>query len=384
MKFIDLNGLYRFWNNVKQYIEKISTQIETIWQIQIHKGQKIIYLDGDYNEETERVTNVHFTLPDYFELNTETPITDCDTTYTQGYYITNSDTLHLPDIRSSYKYGLIHNISTKTSGDTAIRQIFYPNKDAELPWFRILHKYGGGGYNSPWTQGLPDMSQYAVKADTIPYSYTIIKDANSQSTNGYVRTDPSTLNLPSIADTPASLRIGILFFIAENLNTPTGTQIWYPINGFLKGKIYTRSFRTVNGTMEFGKWYRLATGEETVAGFETYSDDLVLDDFNNQTTNGYRLVAETANHPYPDAGFGMLGVSLFMGTNDSNSIPIGMQIFYPFLIGEEGQTIQCRWYFNEGWGPWTALGGDLSGYVTTEQFNTTIGDLDNALKLING
>ena len=94
----------------------------------------------------------------------------------------------------------------------------------------------------------------------IVFEDTYVSDANLWLTNGYTKTSGQvTRNLPTVCSEIKD-RWGILFFIAENARNGTGTQMFFPIDGKYKGKIFTRSI--VNRT-EVSSWNMLAS-EDTI------------------------------------------------------------------------------------------------------------------------
>ena len=95
----------------------------------------------------------------------------------------------------------------------------------------------------------------------IAFEDTYVSDANLWLTNGYTKTSgTSTINLPSVC-TNTKDKWGILFFIAENARNGTGTQMFFPIDGAYKGKIFTRSI--VNRT-EISSWIMLASKDDII------------------------------------------------------------------------------------------------------------------------
>ena len=95
----------------------------------------------------------------------------------------------------------------------------------------------------------------------IAFEDTYVSDANLWLTNGYTKTSgTSTINLPSVC-TNTKDKWGILFFIAENARNGTGTQMFFPIDGVYKGKIFTRSI--VNRT-EISSWIMLASKDDII------------------------------------------------------------------------------------------------------------------------
>ena len=130
--------------------------------------------------------------------------------------------------------------------------------------------------------GNVDLSSYALKTDlhshsnktildnitsdmttkwnqSIPFNDTYASDCNAWLTNGYIRTGANqTANLPSACT--GSDRWGILFFIAENATQGTGTQMYFPIDGTYKGRIFTRSLTNMKaGGSSVGEWNLIST-----------------------------------------------------------------------------------------------------------------------------
>lgn len=135
--------------------------------------------------------------------------------------------------------------------------------------------------------GNVDLSSYALKTDlhshsnktvldtitsdmttkwnqSIPFNDTCVSDCNAWLTNGYIKTGANqTSNLPSACT--GSDRWGILFFIAENVTQGTGTQMYFPIDGTYKGRIFTRSLTNMNQSPNVGEWNLLATTNDIAA-----------------------------------------------------------------------------------------------------------------------
>ena len=87
----------------------------------------------------------------------------------------------------------------------------------------------------------------------IPFIDSYAEDCNSWLTNGYTKTNTSTLNHPSLCT--GVDRWGVLFYISENATNRTGTQMYFPIDGTYAGRIFTR--RIVNGAA--GEWNLVST-----------------------------------------------------------------------------------------------------------------------------
>ena len=94
---------------------------------------------------------------------------------------------------------------------------------------------------------------------SIPFDDTYVSDCNTWLTTGYIKTGAGqTSNLPSVCT--GTDRWGILFFIAENVTQGTGTQMYFPIDGTYKGRIFTRSLTNMlDAGSSVGDWYLLAT-----------------------------------------------------------------------------------------------------------------------------
>ena len=87
----------------------------------------------------------------------------------------------------------------------------------------------------------------------IPFIDSYVEDCNSWLTNGYTKTNTSTLNHPSLCT--GTDRWGVLFYISENATNRTGTQMYFPIDGTYAGRVFTRSLK--NGTAE--DWNLIST-----------------------------------------------------------------------------------------------------------------------------
>lgn len=93
----------------------------------------------------------------------------------------------------------------------------------------------------------------------IPYDDSeVIGDCNDWLTSGYTKTGTSTVNLPSVCT--GNDRWGVLFFLAENAEMGTGTQMYYPIDGDNKGMVFVRSLTRMAPGQDSpieGEWHRL-------------------------------------------------------------------------------------------------------------------------------
>ena len=91
-----------------------------------------------------------------------------------------------------------------------------------------------------WNRALPFVDSYTA-------------DCNTWLTNGYTKTNTSTLNHPSVCT--GADRWGVLFYISENATNGTGTQMYFPIDGTYAGRVFTRKILSRNA----GAWNLLST-----------------------------------------------------------------------------------------------------------------------------
>ena len=109
----------------------------------------------------------------------------------------------------------------------------------------------------------------AALAGYLPFNDTYISDANSWLTNGYVKSSRfTTQNLPSVCT--GADKWGVLFYISENATNGTGTQMFFPIDGTYKGRIFTRNL--LYKTPSDWVLIPLASDFATVATSGSYND----------------------------------------------------------------------------------------------------------------
>ena len=109
----------------------------------------------------------------------------------------------------------------------------------------------------------------AALAGYLPFVNSYIGNANTWLTNGYTKTSQvATSNLPSVCT--GRDKWGILFFIAENAANGTGTQMFFPVDGTYKGRIFTRNIAYKTA----GTWNLIPLSSDfaTVATSGSYSD----------------------------------------------------------------------------------------------------------------
>lgn len=74
---------------------------------------------------------------------------------------------------------------------------------------------------------------------SIIFENTYITDCDEWLTNGYIKTSDTTINHPSVCTD--SSKWGLLFYLSENAAHKTGTQLYFPIDGNYKGRVFSRS-----------------------------------------------------------------------------------------------------------------------------------------------
>ena len=135
---------------------------------------------------------------------------------------------------------------------------------------------------------------------SIPFNDTYVSDCNAWLTNGYVKTGAGqTSNLPSACT--GSDRGGILFFVAENVTQGTGTQMYFPIDGTYKGRIFTRSLTNMKAAgSSVGDWNLLATTNSITEILSEYITETELISKDYATKN---YVTETINSASMSGGY---------------------------------------------------------------------------------
>ena len=88
---------------------------------------------------------------------------------------------------------------------------------------------------------------------SISFEDSYVSDCNAWLTNGYIKTNTDTANHPSVCT--GADRWGVLFYISENANNRTGTQMYFPIDGTYAGRIFTRKIKDRSA----GAWNLVST-----------------------------------------------------------------------------------------------------------------------------
>ena len=116
---------------------------------------------------------------------------------------------------------------------------------------------------------------------SIPFENSYVSDCDTWLTNGYTKTNTDTAHHPSVCTGPD--KWGVLFYISEDANNRTGTQMYFPVAGTNAGRIFTR--RLLQGTP--GDWNLISTFDGKASGVS------IQDTANNFTaTNVEEALAE--------------------------------------------------------------------------------------------
>lgn len=139
-----------------------------------------------------------------------------------------ADKIHTHNVASSTENGFMSNTHfTKLEGiaENANNYTHPKTHQASIIVQDNTHRFTTDVEKEKWNKGYP-------------FNWTQITDANGHKTNGYVKTKDTTTNLPPECNTGKD-KWGILQFLKENENV--GIQIFYPIDGKYKGRIFTRA-----------------------------------------------------------------------------------------------------------------------------------------------
>ena len=90
----------------------------------------------------------------------------------------------------------------------------------------------------------------------ITFNNTYVSDCNLHYVNGYTKTNTTTAHLPNGCS--GSSAWGVLFCLLENSNNGTGTQMFFPIDGAYKGKVFVRSVKNLKNGPSTSPWTLLA------------------------------------------------------------------------------------------------------------------------------
>ena len=135
----------------------------------------------------------------------------------------------------------------------------------------------------------------------IIFNDSYIEDCNRWLSNGYVKTRPNTSNLPALCT--GVDRWGVLFFIAENATDGTGTQMYFPIDGTYKGRVFTRSLTAMSKSGgQASEWVLLAIQSDipSIDGLatETYVNNKMIPNLVGNTATNKTLTLTVDKYQY--------------------------------------------------------------------------------------
>lgn len=138
----------------------------------------------------------------------------------------------------------IHDIATDSANGFMSKEDFTKLKGVES---------GANNYTHPKTHQASIIVQdathrFVTDEDKTKWNKVYTYDASVSITNandykalGIVKTSPDTTNLPSVCS-GTSEKWGTIQFLKESSNGSTGTQIFCPVDGLYKGRLFTRAF----------------------------------------------------------------------------------------------------------------------------------------------
>ena len=185
----------------------------------------ITTIPTEYVTETE--LNDKGYLTEHQDISGKANISDLSSVATSGNY---NDLINKPTIPNEYVLPIA---STTTLGGIKV------GSGLSIDTNGVLSATGTGG----------------TVGNGIIFNDSYVADCNTWLTNGYVKTNTSTSNLPALCT--GADRYGVLFFIAENTTYGTGTQMYFPIDGTYKGRVFTRSLVAMT-ERQAGEWVLLA------------------------------------------------------------------------------------------------------------------------------
>ena len=175
---------------------------------------------------TEAKLNEKGYLTEHQDISGKANISDLSAVATSGDY---NDLINTPTIPNEY---ILPIASATTLGGIKV------GSGLSIDRYGVLSATGTGGTGTGGT------GTGGTAGNGIIFNNSYIADCNRWLSNGYVKTGTSTLNLPTLCT--GVDRWGILFFIAENATNGTGTQMYFPVDGAYKGRVFTRSLTAMN------------------------------------------------------------------------------------------------------------------------------------------
>ena len=175
---------------------------------------------------TEAKLNEKGYLTEHQDISGKANISDLSAVATSGDY---NDLINTPTIPDEY---ILPIASATTLGGIKV------GSGLSIDRYGVLSATGTGGTGTGGT------GTGGTAGNGIIFNNSYIADCNRWLSNGYVKTGTSTLNLPTLCT--GVDKWGILFFIAENAVNGTGTQMYFPVDGAYKGRVFTRSLTAMN------------------------------------------------------------------------------------------------------------------------------------------
>ena len=184
--------------------------------------------------------------PSNAEQNVQSNWTETNTS--SDAYIKNKPTLSTVATSGSYN-DLINKPSTITisfNGNT-----YTPDSNGVITLPSVESSGGSSSGGGSGSGSSIDTSNFII------FNNNYVTDCNLHYINGYAKTDPSTAHLPNGCTGANSW--GVLFCLLENSNSGTGTQMFFPIDGTYKGRIFVRSVKGLKtNTSSTSPWRLLA------------------------------------------------------------------------------------------------------------------------------
>ena len=185
-----------------------------------------------------------------------------------------------------------------------------------------LHSHGNKAVIDAITS---DMTAKWNKSIAFENSYA--SDCNTWLTNGYIKTNEGTAHHPSVCT--GSDKWGVLFYISENAQYGTGTQMYFPIDGTYAGRIFTRKILK----REPGDWNLVSIFD---GNYDNLTNKPIIPSKTSQLTNDSNFVNSTyVNNKIAEASLsgGEVDLSGYVtkGTGNANQITFA-----------DGQTFQAK------------------------------------------
>ena len=216
-------------------------------------------------------------LTEHQDISGKANISDLSAVATSGNY---NDLINTPTIPKEYALPIA---TPTTLGGIKVGSGLSIDTDG------VLSATGTGGTDTGETVG-----------NGIIFNDTYATDCNRWLTNGYVKTRPDTSNLPALCTDVA--RWGVLFFIAENATDGTGTQMFFPIDGTYKGRVFTRSLTGMSHEGQASEWVLLAIQSDipSIDGLatETYVNNKMIPNLVGKTVENRTLTLTVDKYQY--------------------------------------------------------------------------------------